>query len=179
MCGWIPDIQWVLNRVMICNLSFTGHTAARKLPCYRGRRPEAQIRFMHNANVSEIVTVTLKALDRQESLSCSQKAAVFSLFSASSCVLGIAAIAAPGILLNVVLPGIPASPNDEMLLQLAGGTMAISCLAESCLKVHDHVHESAQTLRSVCLSDTGSVPFGIRMQPRVTCWDHRHTGSLC
>ena len=162
---------------MICNLSFTGHTAARKLPCYGGRRPEAQIRFMHNAKVSGTVSMTLKAFDRQENLSCSQKAAAFSLFSASSCVLGIVAIAAPGILLSVVLPGMPASPYDEMLLQLAGGTMAISCLAESCLKVH--VHESAQTQRSVCPSDTGSIPFGIRMQPRVTRWHHRHTGSLC
>ena len=64
-----------------------------------------------------------------------QRIAAFSLFSASSAGLGVLALAAPDLLLSLVLPGATVSALDVSLLRIAGGTMAISCLVEYCLKV--------------------------------------------
>ena len=64
-----------------------------------------------------------------------QRVAAFSLFSASSAGLGVLALAAPDLLLSLVLPGATVSALDVSLLRIAGGTMAISCLVEYCLKV--------------------------------------------
>ena len=67
----------------------------------------------------------------------------FSIFSASSAALGLGAISAPGLLIALVLPGAEAGAMDETLLRLAGGTMAISCAAEFCLKASAPVSESS------------------------------------
>jgi hypothetical protein len=58
----------------------------------------------------------------------------FSIFSMSSAALGLGAIVAPGVLIALVLPGAEAGAMDETLLRLAGATMAISYVAEFCLK---------------------------------------------
>ena len=80
-------------------------------------------------------SMSVSANQDQELFSKDQKSAAFSLFSASSAGLGVLALAAPSLLLDIVLPGAPVSALDVTLLRAAGGTMAISCLGEHCLKV--------------------------------------------
>ncbi|KAG1664590.1 hypothetical protein FOA52_012533 [Chlamydomonas sp. UWO 241] len=63
-----------------------------------------------------------------------QRSAVFGSLSAVSAALGLVALAAPGLLLAVALPGAPASGLDEPFVQIAGATMAISAAVEYCLK---------------------------------------------